>query len=67
MAKMNDDTTKSIIRRNTPITHCRPAHGTVRKRHRTLTVTRNQEDNKSKATSSTHPCKDDSKTRKDTR
>ena len=24
---------------NTTITHCRPTHGTVRKRHRTLTVT----------------------------
>ena len=43
---------KMLVRpENTTITHWRPNHGTKRKSHRTL-VTRHQEDNKSKATSS---------------
>ena len=43
--------------RKTTITHCRPTHGTVRKSQRTITVTRHQEDNYSKATSSFFPTK----------
>ena len=42
---------------NTTITHCRPTHGTVRKSHTTLTVTRHQEGNSSKATNSLLPIK----------
>ena len=34
------------------ITHGRPTHGTIRKRHRTLKATRMQEDNESEVTSS---------------
>ena len=34
------------------MTHCRPTHDTVRKGHRTLTATWQQEDNLSKETSS---------------
>ena len=34
---------------------CRPTHNNVRKSHKTLTVTRPQEDNQSKATSSLFP------------
>ena len=37
---------------NATITNCRPAHGTVRKRHRKLTATLQQENNWRKATSS---------------
>ena len=36
----------------TKIIHCKPSHGTARKNHRTLTATRQQKDNYSKATSS---------------
>ena len=50
---------------NTTITHCRPTHGTVRKSHRTFTVTRYPQDNKGKEISSL-PLQDDCKTRKDT-
>ena len=32
-------------------THCRPTHGTVRKSHRTLTVSRHQEDTRKTASS----------------
>ena len=32
----------------TTITHCRPTHGTARKSHRTITITRHQEDKKVK-------------------
>ena len=51
---------------NTVITHCRQTHSAVRKRHRILKVTRQQEDNQRKATSS-HliPLRDDCKTGKD--
>ena len=38
---MNTKKEVSIVR-NTTTTHCRPTHGTVRKSHRTLTVTRHQ-------------------------
>ena len=41
--------------KNTTITHCRPTHGPVRKRHKTFTVTRHPKDNNSKATSSLSP------------
>ena len=34
------------------MTHCRPTHGTVRKSHITLKVTRHQEDTQGKATNS---------------
>ena len=47
--------------------HCRPMHGsngTVRNSHRTLTVTRHQEDGLSESTSSPHQ---DCKTMKDTK
>ena len=43
---------KWVWSRNTTITQRRPTHGTVRKSHRTFTVTRHQYDNNSKATSS---------------
>ena len=35
---------------NTTITHCRPTHDTVRKSHKTFTVTIHPKDNNSKAT-----------------
>ena len=38
--------------RKTKTTHYRPTHGTVRKSHRTLTVTRYQKNNQNKAISS---------------
>ena len=43
---------KRVWSGNTTISHCRPAHSTVRKSHRSLAVTRHKEDNESKATSS---------------
>ena len=39
------------------MTHCRPAHSTMRKNQRTITVKRHQEDKQSKATRSLFPIK----------
>ena len=47
------------------ITHCRPTYGTMKKSYSTLTVTRHQEDNLGKTTSSLLPHQDDCNARKD--
>ena len=43
--------------RETTITHCKPTHGTVRKGHGTITITRHQKDRQSKASNSLFPIK----------
>ena len=48
---------QSMWSENTTITNGRPTHDTVRKSHRTLTVTRHQEYSQSKETNSLFPIK----------
>ena len=48
----NEYKSKWVWLGNTTITQRRPIHGTTRKSHRTISVTRHQENKQSKATSS---------------